>query len=355
MDKRYFILNTMRNKGLLLDASINKAVVFSKEQLESNKELAELKERFIIKKRSIEIFKGTAVYFDRENGYIGIYKKRNVYSDAFDLELVWYKLEDADIKGIIDIKDIDNLYNTTNTINAKTVGRIINSNKIKRFKHKNMQEEQHIEQLKQNKVQEEQDVEQQGQKKEQEVQEEEQKKQEEIQSKIEDKQEEEKIEQKKKEKDQKIEESKSVEEENKSVEEESESKELDDIDNKKIQNNNNNDNDNELDFYIKLLKLLHKGNRISIKKSILNSMKKLSKYPVYFDSNLENMVSIIDLNIDSSSSKTITIYCVEHKSSDFLDIEILKQHDNNTFDMASKQDFKDNYLKWRKETLYLKV
>lgn len=348
MDKRYFILNTMRNKGLLLDASINKAVVFGKEQLESNKELAELKERFIIKKRSIEIFKGTAVYFDRENGYIGIYKKRNVYSDAFDLELVWYKLEDADIKGIIDIKDIDNLYNTTNTINAKTVGRIINSNKIKRFKHKNMQEEQHIEQLKQNKVQEGQDVEQQGQKKEQEVQEEEQKKQEEIQSKIESKQEKEKTEQKVQENEQKIEQSKSVEEESKS-------KELDDNNNKEIQNNNNNDNDNELDFYIKLLKLLHKGNRISIKKSILNSMKKLSKYPVYFDSNLENMVSIIDLNIDSSSSKTITIYCVEHKSSDFLDIEILKQHDNNTFDMASKQDFKDNYLKWRKETLYLRV
>ena len=116
------------------------------------------------------------------------------------------------------------------------------------------------------------------------------------------------------------------------------------------------DKTDNIELYINIMKIMLKGNKISLPIKVFNSLEKGPIYPVFSDFNTGNRVALVDIYIDEAEKHRKITVCIAVKNNcDYVDIEILKEYNSSDIPLGFKDDFKKEYLRWYKSTLHVKL
>ena len=110
------------------------------------------------------------------------------------------------------------------------------------------------------------------------------------------------------------------------------------------------------DLYINIIKLMRKGNKLSVPKVILKNIEKGPVYPVLYDFNTDRKIGLQDFYFrDDSDVKKMTFCVASASDSGFVEIEVVYGVGDPVLRADYKEQFKRDYLKWYKEHLHVRV
>ena len=110
------------------------------------------------------------------------------------------------------------------------------------------------------------------------------------------------------------------------------------------------------DLYINIIKLMRKGNKLSVPKTIMKSIEKGPVYPVLYDFNTDRKIGLQDFYFrDDSDVKKMTFCVASVSDSGFVELEVVYGVSDPVLRADYKEQFKRDYLKWYKEHLHVRV